>query len=222
MKILNLFAGIGGNRTLWGDKHEITAVEYDPDIAKIYQERFPNDVVIVGDAMEIFLKEIVNNELMWWSSPCTTHTALTVANFGRYGIHPQSPNLTMLFGPMEIMEKFYNGKLYVSENVASIWWRKELYPQPEVKLGRHLFWSNFSIPQRQFIYNRGPIDKIDLSTLAKHKGIDLEWLKSFKVKSWTRNHDIYRTLLRNMVDAKIGKYILDCVTKVPKQRRLFE
>ena len=27
MKILNLYAGIGGNRKLWGDEHEITAVE---------------------------------------------------------------------------------------------------------------------------------------------------------------------------------------------------
>jgi hypothetical protein len=32
LKILNLFAGIGGNRSLWGNKHEITAVEFDPDI----------------------------------------------------------------------------------------------------------------------------------------------------------------------------------------------
>ena len=28
MKILNLYAGIGGNRKLWGDEHEITAIEY--------------------------------------------------------------------------------------------------------------------------------------------------------------------------------------------------
>lgn len=27
MKILNLYAGIGGNRKLWPDDHEITAVE---------------------------------------------------------------------------------------------------------------------------------------------------------------------------------------------------
>lgn len=27
MKIANLYSGLGGNRALWGDKHEITAVE---------------------------------------------------------------------------------------------------------------------------------------------------------------------------------------------------
>jgi len=47
MKILNLYAGIGGNRKLWGDEHQITAVEYDPKIAKIYQDFFPNDTVVV-------------------------------------------------------------------------------------------------------------------------------------------------------------------------------
>ena len=34
MKILNLYAGIGGNRKLWGDEHEITVVEYDEKIAR--------------------------------------------------------------------------------------------------------------------------------------------------------------------------------------------
>jgi hypothetical protein len=27
MRILNLYAGIGGNRALWGDEHEVTAIE---------------------------------------------------------------------------------------------------------------------------------------------------------------------------------------------------
>ena len=56
MKILNLYAGIGGNRKLWGDEHEITAVELDENIAKIYKELYSNDTVIIGDAHE-FLKE---------------------------------------------------------------------------------------------------------------------------------------------------------------------
>ena len=56
MKILNLYAGIGGNRQLWGDEHEITAVEYDPNIAKMYEDLYPNDNVIVADANEFLLK----------------------------------------------------------------------------------------------------------------------------------------------------------------------
>ena len=52
MKILNLYAGIGGNRKLWGNEHKVTAVEFDPDIAKMYQDLYPDDIVIVGDAHE--------------------------------------------------------------------------------------------------------------------------------------------------------------------------
>lgn len=50
MKILNLYAGIGGNRKLWGNEHDITAVEMNESSAKIYQELFPKDKVIVGNA----------------------------------------------------------------------------------------------------------------------------------------------------------------------------
>ncbi len=32
MNILNLYAGIGGNRKLWGSTHKITAVESNPII----------------------------------------------------------------------------------------------------------------------------------------------------------------------------------------------
>ena len=49
MKVLNLYACLGGNRLLWDDC-EVTAVELDPELARMYQERFPNDTVIVGDA----------------------------------------------------------------------------------------------------------------------------------------------------------------------------
>jgi len=45
MKILNLYAGIGGNRKLWGNEHKITAVEINQEIAKIYQDFFPKDKV---------------------------------------------------------------------------------------------------------------------------------------------------------------------------------
>ena len=49
MKILNLYAGIGGNRKLW-EGHDITAVEHNHPIANIYKDLFPNDDMIIGDA----------------------------------------------------------------------------------------------------------------------------------------------------------------------------
>ena len=53
MKILNLYAGIGGNRKLWGNAHQVTAVEYDPEIAAIYREFNPDDTVIVGERVTV-------------------------------------------------------------------------------------------------------------------------------------------------------------------------
>ena len=43
IKVLNLYAGIGGNRLLWPENIEVTAVENDAEIAKAYSDRFKND-----------------------------------------------------------------------------------------------------------------------------------------------------------------------------------
>ena len=42
MNILNLYAGIGGNRKLWRG-HEVTAVENNRDISQVYSKLFPKD-----------------------------------------------------------------------------------------------------------------------------------------------------------------------------------
>ena len=56
-RILNLYAGIGGNRKLWNDENfEITAIEYDQATADVYKKYFPNDIVIVADAHDYLLK----------------------------------------------------------------------------------------------------------------------------------------------------------------------
>ena len=59
MKVLNLYAGIGGNRQLWEDV-EVTAVEHDYKIAAIYKDFYPNDEIIIGDAHNYLLKIIIN------------------------------------------------------------------------------------------------------------------------------------------------------------------
>jgi DNA (cytosine-5)-methyltransferase 1 len=40
INILNLYAGLGGNRKLWKDC-QVTAIEYDPKIAAVYKELNP-------------------------------------------------------------------------------------------------------------------------------------------------------------------------------------
>lgn len=55
MKILNLYACLGGNRYKWNEVNndiQVTAVELDPEAARLYKERFPNDTVIIADAQQ--------------------------------------------------------------------------------------------------------------------------------------------------------------------------
>ena len=66
MKILNLYACLGGNRYKWNEVKsdiEVTAVELDPECARLYQERFPNDKVIIADAHQYLLDLKNNGEL---------------------------------------------------------------------------------------------------------------------------------------------------------------
>lgn len=55
IKVLNGYCGIGGNRKLW-ENVEVTAIDNNQEIAKIYKDNFPNDNVIIGDAHEFLLK----------------------------------------------------------------------------------------------------------------------------------------------------------------------
>lgn len=61
MKILNLYAGIGGNRKFW--KGDITAVEKHPVIAAQYSENYPEDTVFQTDALK-YLEEIILNLIL--------------------------------------------------------------------------------------------------------------------------------------------------------------
>ena len=64
-RVLNLYAGLGGNRSKWGDEYEVTAVEYDPSIAAIYADLYPNDTVIVGDALEYLVNHYHEFDFIW-------------------------------------------------------------------------------------------------------------------------------------------------------------
>ena len=76
MRILNLYAGIGGNRKLWGDTHEVTAVELDPKIASIYHDFFPQDKIEITDAHKYLLEHYMEFDFIWSSPPCPTHSRI--------------------------------------------------------------------------------------------------------------------------------------------------
>jgi site-specific DNA-cytosine methylase len=106
MKILNLYAGIGGNRKLWGDEHEVTAVENNEKIAKIYKDLFPKDQVIIADAHEYLLEHHKEFDFIWSSPPCPTHSVCNNFLYAQGCISKES--LEKYFGKSEntILKEF--------------------------------------------------------------------------------------------------------------------
>lgn len=198
MKILNLYAGIGGNRKLWGDEHDITAVEINPKIAECYKKLFPNDTVIVDDAHEYLRKHFRDFDFIWASPPCPTHSVLRLT-FESNGWKSVYPNMS-LYQEIILLKHFYHG-CYVIENVKPYY--KPLI-EPSFVLNRHYFWSNKFIMTMQFEHNFTDIrDKP--KEMAKLYGYDIEILKDFS--SYEK-----RQILRNCVKPEIGKYIFEALT----------
>jgi len=80
-KVLNAYACLGGNRYKWdlvakeaNIEMQVTAIELDPELARMYKERFPNDTVIVADAHQYLLDHYKEFDFIWSSPPCPTHS----------------------------------------------------------------------------------------------------------------------------------------------------
>lgn len=145
MKILNLYAGIGGNRKLWGDKHQITAIELNPDIASIYQALFPGDTVIVADAHQYLIDHYKEFDFIWSSPPCPTHSRARFWGWSKK--RPVYPDMS-LYQEILFLKHHFKGEWAV-ENVIPYY-----IPLLEAtKLGRHCIWSNFPITEKEFESN---------------------------------------------------------------------
>ncbi len=207
MKILNLYAGIGGNRKKWGENHKITAIEYDENIAKIYKENFPEDEVIVTDAHQYLLEHFREYDFIWSSPPCPSHSKVRK----QLAIKKRKDGTTFeqnkpiypdmrLYEEILFLEGYFDG-YYCVENVIP-WYEPLIKPQ---KLGRHCFWANFEIPDKKF-KSRGTFDTQD--GLAKTLGYDINNWKNIKDK---------RLLLRNCTEPEVSEYIMECLNKEIKE-----
>lgn len=196
MRILNLYACLGGNRYKWSDNHEITAVEWDPELARLYKERFPNDEVIVADAHQFLLNNFKEYDFIWSSPPCPTHSRVRVSQKNRETFVFKYPDMS-LYQQVIFLDNFFDGK-YVVENVNP-------YYEPLIqakKRGRHLYWTNFNLPnnlgERKFFVNM--IERGDIKELSEFHNYDFT-----KYKGNQRLNKI----ARNLVDYEVGKTILD-------------
>jgi len=197
VKILNLYAGIGGNRKLWkinrGD--EVWAVENNPEIANIYHNLFPFDKLIIGDAHEFLLNNYQNFDFIWSSPPCQSHSSFRQNICVRFrGTKPEYPDMK-LYQEILFLQNNFKGK-WVVENVKPYY---EPLIKPTKILQRHLFWSNFEIPDKEF--EKDNIRTAQIPDLQKKYGFDLS---GYKLSN-------KRQILRNCVEPELGLHIINSI-----------
>ena len=192
MKILNLYAGIGGNRKEWGDEHDVTSVEYDEQIAAVYGDLFPNDTLVVGDAHQYLLEHHSEFDFIWSSPPCQSHSSFRYNIGVRYrGVQPVYPDMT-LYEEIVFLQH-HSEALWVVENVKP-------YYQPLIEakqIDRHLYWSNFDLPE-----TAPKIEKLRSAQIPQ-----LEELHGYDLSKYKLSNK--RQVLRNCVFGLTGKAILE-------------
>ena len=199
MRVLNLYACLGGNRYKWDEvaNIEVTAVEWDDELAKLYQERFPNDIVIVADAHQYLLDHYKEFDFIWSSPPCPSHSraAFGARKSDTSNHKPVFPDLK-LYEEVIFLKHYFKGK-YVVENVIP-------YYEPLIqvqKRGRHLYWSNFILPN-------------DLnerkSSIMESKDEVNKWCEfhNYNFRQYKGEQRIDK-IARNLVDYEAGKTLFE-------------
>ena len=213
-KILNLYACLGGNRYKWdevakekGIEIEVTAVEWDDELCRLYKERFPNDIVINSDAHQYLLDHYKEFDFIWTSPPCPTHSKVRMTQKNTKAFKPMFPDMK-LYEEILFLDNYFEGK-YVVENVVP-------YYDPLVigkKRGRHIYWTNFNLPNQ--LSNRK-------ESSGLMNGINNE------IPKWCEYHDydFYKykgtqrrdKIARNLVDYESGKTILETALGIERKK----
>lgn len=195
MKILNLYAGIGGNRHLWGNKHEITAIEINPDISAIYKSKFAYDEVINTDAHFYLLENYKKFDFIWSSPPCPSHSKLCFSQTEKKYID------VTLYQQIILLKSWFKGK-YVIENVVPYY---DYLIKPSIIIGRHPFWCNFRVNNLQV--KNIDITRSSIQELSDYLGMPIPRYKA-------------GLLLRNCVEPKVGKHFLDAALGIYNQNKV--
>ncbi len=214
MKILNLYACLGGNRYKWNEVKndiEVTAIELDPYLAELYQERFPNDNVIIADAHQYLLDHYQEFDFIWSSPPCPTHSRARYWGFGANGKKPIYPDMK-LYQEIIFLQHHCKSK-YVVENVIP-YYDPMFNPK---KRGRHLYWTNFNLPN--VLSNRGG--------KLKEKDTNSESLNhynSFHDYDFRKykGDQLILKIARNLVDYEAGKTIFETALGIMSQPKTIQ
>ena len=200
MRILNLYACLGGNRYKWGDEHEVTAIELDEDLAAMYKKRFPKDIVIIADAHKYLLENFQNFDFIWSSPPCPSHSRVRFMSSYNNKMLPQYPDMK-LYEEIIFLNKYFKGK-YCVENVIPFYTPLIAGKQR----GRHIYWTNFALPnelgERTCLIGSGTNE---VNRLCEFHEIDLSNYKGKQRKD---------KIARNLVDFAAGATILNAAMNV--------
>ena len=197
MKILNAFCGVGGNRTLWGYKHDITNLDTDLGVLNYLKTRFPNDKYIQADAMDYILQHYNEYDFIWASPPCQSHSRNRTTGCPKYA--DMSLYQLILFLSKNKVKKFKG--IFVIENVIPYY---KFLINPTVIYGRHAFWSNINLPKSLAyrVFEGICVNKNETSKLKIFHNIDLKGYKGNIKREFT---------LHNCVDYELAHNILKIV-----------
>lgn len=197
MKVLNLYAGLGGNRKYW-KWCDVTAVEYNEEIAKIYKQQHKTDEVIIGDAHEYLLNHYNEFDFIWSSPPCQTHSKMNKATRHKARRYPDMK----LYEEIIFLKNFFKGK-WIVENVIPYY---EPLISPTKTIGRHVFWSNFEFNAEDVKRPKGFIN------MANTKGKESlqDWLGiHYEGNVYYGGNHCPAQVLRNCVHPDIGLSIYE-------------
>ena len=194
LKVLNLYAGLGGNRKLWTGC-QVTAIERDPKIAAVYKKLYPDDEVIICDAHDYLLAHYQEFDFIWSSPPCQSHSRMIRSGKNR---KPRYPDLK-LYEQILFLQYNFKGN-YVIENVKP-------YYEPLIKaraMGRHLFWANFEWSDIEIKQPKGFINQ----TTVKGKEALQDWLGiHYEGNIYYEGNHCPAQILRNCVHPLVGEHI---------------
>lgn len=140
LRVLNAFAGLGGNSMHW-DNCEVVAIEENEKIAAVYQKLHPTHEVIVGDAYQFFKENHESFDFAWFSPPCQKHSRMMKATRHKVADYPDF----RLYELITFLQHFFKGD-WVVENVVP-------YYEPLIKPFSFMDWLGMQFDE--VIYYKG-------------------------------------------------------------------
>lgn len=210
MKVLNLYCGVGGNRKLWPDSWEVTAVDAFDKVLDVYHDNFPGDVVVEQDCRTYLTNlrksgELNSFDAVWSSPPCQSHSKMVKAT--RHNVHP-FPDMT-LYEEIIFFQHRYKGE-WVVENVQPYY---SPLIEPSAVVGRHLFWTSGGDLSTVTDVKR-PANFINTANLAGMRQLQ-DWLGiHYQTPIYYDGNHCPCQVLRNAVHPELGKQVAEKVFNV--------